>query len=102
MAVTETWINIYTPVNMLQVTTYTFIHVDRDNKNGGGVGFYIHSSISFKKRTDLMSSTSRFEYLFIELTRLGRSIVGGVIYRPPDSSISTFIDDFTDVLNLIQ
>ena len=87
---------------MLQVPNYTFIHVDRDNKKGGGVGFYIHNSISFKKRTDLMSITSRFESLFIELTRPGRNIVVGAIYRPPDGSISTFIDEFTDVLNLIQ
>lgn len=83
VAVTETWINFNSPVNMLHIPNYTFIHVDGEGKRGGGVAFYIHNSIQYKKRTDLTSITSNYESLFIEVTQPGCKIVVGGVYTDP-------------------
>ena len=81
---------------------YDFIHKPRPNRIGGGVGIYVNNDLEFKPCPDLafpdISSPST-ESLFIEIRRLlSKNIIIGVIYRPPDSNVNDFVQNFNSLL----
>ena len=47
IAVTETWAKPEIPDGMYNISGYKILRVDRPEKRGGGVMFYIHDSVSF-------------------------------------------------------
>ena len=102
VAITETWIHSNTPVDILRVPNYTFIHADRTHKRGGGVGFYVNDHIDFKERSDLGNQSNTFESLFIETLNLKRNFVIGVIYRPPDRPLGIFTEDMLALLDTLN
>ena len=68
---------------------YEFIRRDR-NRQGGGVGFYIQTSINFAVRSDLYVSS--LENLCIEIRKPNsRPFLIATWYRPPCSSIDLFL-----------
>lgn len=94
VAITETWLEPNTPVQMLSIPNYNFINRDRPNKRGGGVGFYIASHINYIIRDDLMHNSNNFESMFVEIiSNKSKNTIVGVVYRPPANSIPTFIED---------
>ena len=101
-AITETWINENTPLNMLKLENYNFVQTSRIGKRGGGVGFYIRKDVQFKVRTDLNHNYGSFESLFIEALFSDRNVVVGVIYRPPNSSLVTFLNDMSNLVSIIN
>ena len=70
---------------------YSLVATHRPNRTVGGVGLIHKHILKVKKMDSGMSLT--FEYLILELTN--RSIIA-IIYHPPNSSISAFLDEFTD------
>ena len=60
--------------------------MNRSSKIGGGVGIYIANQMNYKIRSDLnLSDENIIESIFIELvTAVGKNIIVGVIYRPPN------------------
>ena len=72
---------------------------DRVGKRGGGVAFYIQEQLQFKIRHDL--SIKECESLFIEIDNEKNTIIG-LIYRPPNSNIDSFYEDFERLVNTIS
>ena len=95
LVLTETWTkqNQHLEVIMGTLSTmgYSLVAAHRPDRIGGGVAF-IHKDILKVKRMDYGMSLS-FKYLILELA--SRSIIA-IIYCPPNSSMSTFLDEFTD------
>ncbi|XP_073245687.1 uncharacterized protein [Porites lutea] len=73
----------------VQIPGYEFIRRDR-NRQGGGVGFYIKTSINFGVRSDLNAPS--LENLCIEIRKPNsRPFLIATWYRPPCSSIDLFL-----------
>ena len=82
VALTETWLQSNTPLQMLSIPNYNLINTDRPDKRGGGVGFYVADHVKYVVRQDLMKTSVHFESMFIEITSSKKNIIIGVIYRP--------------------
>jgi len=69
---------------------------------GGGVALISRDSLTVKPHTltGQLSPTS-FELLLARITSVKPSITVAVVYRPPDSSISQFISELSDVLGQV-
>ena len=78
----------------------------RAGRTGGGVSIFIRSGLAFKRRDDLCVMSDNMECLFVELhsssTDLKKSIVVGVVYRPPNTPINEFVDILEPKLSLIK
>ena len=73
----------------VQIPGYEFIRRDR-NMQGGGVGFYIKTSIDFAVRSDL--NVPNLENLCIEIRKPNsRPFLIATWYRPPCSSMDLFL-----------
>lgn len=64
----------------------------------GGVALFINSSILFNELPRLTCSTKDIEVLFLELCY---GVVVVVVYRPPDSSMSLFLNKMEDIFTFI-
>ena len=92
----------------IRLDNYNFICAKRgESEIGGGVGFYIHKSLKFKKVEKLSIFESRlFESISIEIQiNTRKKIVCSNIYRPPTiiagfsqaSQLNYFIDKFSSL-----
>ena len=81
----------------INIGDYDFIDV-KTQTNAGGVGFYIHNSISkdTKIRHDLcFQSANKVDAIFIEIEQKGRkNSVCGCIYKHPEMSVDEFMQRF--------
>ena len=88
------------------MNNYEFIENHRTGKTGGGVGMFVRDSISFSKRSDLEILNGYIESIFIEIEKtvfgMEMNVVIGVIYRPPNTDINTFNDQFATVMENIK
>ena len=91
IAVTETWLS--DDSESLSIPGYSFILVYRSGKKSGGVGFFIYQDFHFS-RVALPFDFKSFEGLFVKLELHHRSMLLGVIYRPPSNSTKLFNDEF--------
>ena len=95
LALTETWTKQNQSLEMIQGTLstmgYNLMTSHRPGRTGGGLGLIHKDTIGVKKKDAGISDT--FEYLILELAN--KSIVA-IIYCPPNSSISTFLDEVTN------
>ena len=94
-ALTETWTkqNQWLEVikGTLSTMCYNLVAAHRPDKAGGGIGIIHTDTLKFRKVNAGMNLI--FEYLILDLT--GRSIIS-IICFPPNSSIPTFLEEFTD------
>ena len=95
LALTETWTKQNQSLEMIQGTLsmmgYSLVSLHRPGRTGGGLGLIQKDIIMVKKKDAGTSQT--FEHLILELAN--KSIIP-IIYCPLNSSISTFLDEFTD------
>ena len=103
LGVTETHLNNNISDDELLISGYRVERKDRENDPCGGTAIYIRDDIQWQRRNDL--EVNGIECLWIELLiKQSRSILLGIIYRPPDTS--KFLDkDFEakceDMLNMV-
>ena len=89
IALSETW---------LTDSTEMLYDCCRPQRTGGGVSIYIHTSLQFCVREDLVHELKNVdvEALFIEITFCsffsGRNVIIGCVYRPPDTDLGSFND----------
>jgi hypothetical protein len=97
--VTESWLtdNDDPIISSLTSDCYRFLHANRQNKRGGGVGLLVSTAIE----TTLNGSENKnsFEYAEWIVKNKQFTIMIAVIYRPPSLSFSLFIDEFSDYLS---
>ena len=80
IGVTETWLDYSVANAEVEIPGYHFLRKDR-NREGGGVGLYIRSDLTFNHRTDLDSD---IETVWCDLLLpKTKPIVIGVCYRAP-------------------
>ena len=74
---------------------------DRGHGKGGGVALYTHNTINIKLRPELHIEGT--EDLFIEIINdKTKNIIVGIIYRPPNHNIDTFLDKFDECLHIVS
>ena len=87
-------------LNELTPEDFSLVHTNRENKRGGGVGFFIKSALDFK--TIHSPEFSSLENHTVSLTLDGRRMFLGVVYRPPASSVVNFFEDFLSYVGFLS
>ena len=103
IGLTETWLK-ETNEDLFKLENYDFVNVNRSTKSGGGVGIYVANELKYKIRFDLNISTENvIESVFIEIiTAVGKNIIVGVIYRPPNNKFDSFETKMNQILGKID
>ena len=98
IGISETWLN--DSLSSVDIDGYRFVHKSRENRSSGRVGLYVSSNLNFKFRCDLdFSLPNVAESLFIEIVKpQGKTIVTGVIYRPPNQNVDEFLTMTNELL----
>lgn len=93
IAVSETWLqNTETAL----IPGYIFSSLPRVARTrGGGVAFFVKEDIVFEVVHTASISDEHIEALFIKLPC---SLISGVVYRPPSTAMTPFLDKFESVL----
>jgi hypothetical protein len=88
----ETWKIPY--IDLVQIPGYHPLeYIDRNIARGGGVGFYIHSTIKFKRLHNFHSTPKTFENIVIEIPYLNRKTLLSCIYRSPNPNPGVSVTD---------
>jgi len=106
LAFSETWLtdDVF---SLFPLPNYLSFHSCRKKKRGGGVSLYVLNTFDAGARDDLSTEfdSTNTESIFIEIPPcqqfIGKSILIGCIYRPPDSDHNTFIDALQSTLESI-
>ena len=106
IGISETWSNDYN-CGLYNIDGYNLIEVHRQSKKGGSVSVFLDNSIPYKIRSNLCLADDVSECIFIEIDKeifkKDKSIIIGVIYRPPNSDLNAFDTSMSLLLNeLIQ
>jgi hypothetical protein len=108
MAVTETWLKgneIFdnSVLNMICGDDYKSVSAPRkSSKKGGGVAIFVRKSVRWSK-LQLSCHLNSFEFLCCSLSfSTQQQVVIGVIYRPPQTSLSDFFSELDILLQLLS
>ena len=99
-ALTETWFQPNTPANILNSITppnYSIIHAPRKHGKGGGIAV-VHRN-HLKITTLSLPTFSSFESLYLTLSVSSFTCKLLFIYRPPHTSVASFLDEFSTLLS---
>ena len=88
-------------LNMVNIPGYTHIGNYRSDRKGGGVSILLKNGIPYKRREDLdIFIEGKTESVFIEtISKCGKPIIIGSIYRPPNTDLDQFSDNLTNIVN---
>ena len=105
IGLSETWIQ-ESNVLISGIDGYKCEHVYREKKTGGGVSLFVKNSIDYTKRDDLIMLNDSIETVFIEveanILKTLNNVIIGVIYRPPNSDINSFMSDLKCILSKLD
>ena len=101
----ETWLSEHVPNEVVNIPDYSLIRKDRRDRPGGGICFYIRSSVPFRRRLDLESDD--FETVWItllpnHLPRRFSPIIIGSVYHPPSADHRYLIDHIVNTFDRIK
>ena len=96
--------------NMYQLNGYSSIYQSRfvcqsNNKQkskGSGVCLYLCNALNLNKMNDISLCKEHIETLFVTITNMPEPIVVGVIYRPPNSSLTDFNNEYEEILRKLD
>ncbi len=98
---TESWLSNFSYVDLFNLEEYNLHIKNRPNRTGGGVCLYVRSSLQVKI-CDLDLEDDHSESLFIEINNNVKTLIVGVIYRPPDFPLKTFFHKSDEVLHKLN
>ena len=103
LCVTETWLNVLDTAVISEMTpsTHTFLHLPRVGQIGGGVGLFLSNCFTHIRMIKMDTFTS-FEFIEVNFKYQGSNMVFIIVYRPPNSNISDFFEQFDDLLERID
>ena len=105
IGLTETWLKDSNKDRYV-LKDYSQENVVRSEKIGGGVSLCIKNHLQYKVRGDLTVISENIESLFIEIDKhsanRSKNIVVGVLYRPPNSDIDSFLQYFEGMLSTLD
>ena len=99
IALSETWLSpepALSTLNSLTPTNFSLIHAPRHGKTGGGLAFIYRSSYKVSKLP--ISEFTSFESLAVRITLASSSLTILNIYRPPSTSKTVFLSEFSTLL----
>ena len=97
LAITETCISESTKhcINLIAGRKYSLFQVFRTNSRGGGITLFLKNE--FKAKVINSSVSPHLEFLSLGVT-LYRKTFLIIVYRPPPGSITSFFEQFSDLL----
>ena len=105
IGISETWLTDNT-CDLYGISGYTLIEKHRSTQVGGGVAIFCSDTMNVVQRVDLSIFNEFIESVFVEIPndvfRMGKSIVIGVIYRPPGTDVSQCNILLNEILSKIQ
>ena len=104
IGLSETWLT-KSNTDIYNFTNYNHIYKTRNNKRGGGVSMYIKKCYKHNLRDDLSILENHCESIFTEIETdvLGKqTIVFGVVYRPPNTPLNSFLEYIDNVLEIVK
>ena len=107
ITMSETWLKENKNLlNHLEIEGYKKDFRNRDEKRGGGVGFYLKSDIKYKRRDDIEALDNSIEHQWIEFTgkvKLSNTLIG-IMYQPSSDVQDKieWIDKFETLLSQIK
>ena len=92
----ETWLTDNDPLGLYQIEGYQPVEVkNRPTKRGGGLAVFVRNDINYS----MLNFTIDIEHMAISLiNEQGTKATLSLIYRPPSSSIDSFIENFDKLL----
>ena len=101
IGITETWLQ--NASHLVDINDFSFFHKHRLNRVGGGVGLYLSENYNSRIRGDLCFENEEIaESLFIEINHsIAKNIIVGVIYRPPNQDVTSFLTNYNKLLSKI-
>ena len=102
ICLTETWLNEST-APLISLPGYNFVYKNRLDKLGGGTGLFIKNDIHFISHEDYNANNDTCENLCIEIVNKNfRNILLFVIYRPPNSNPTLFLEYLNNLLGKLH
>ena len=107
ITMSETWLKENKNLlNHLEIVGYKKDFRNRDEKRGGGVGFYLKSDIKYKRRDDIEALDNTIEHQWIEFTgkmKLSNTLIG-ILYQPSSAAPDKveWLDKFETLLSQIK
>ena len=107
ICVSETWTDVHTE-QLISIPGYECICRSRSTRRGGGLALYIDTDLNVvvKNRSDLDSPDfSIYESLIVQLSPANGStkdIIVGVIYKPPNTNVESFVSNFSRILDKLN
>ena len=105
IGLTETWLSDST-CDLFIIDGYEFIERHRNERVGGGVGFFIKNHLNSVCRDDMSQFEEFCECLYIEIDRrvfdISRNILVAVFYRPPNTDSRVFIEMLNNFLDIVK
>ena len=105
IGLTETWLKEET-LDLYELPEYKSIHLTRPSRKGGGVSLYIHNNYDYVEKPNMNIMTELIECLFVEVMsqtrKHKRKILVGIVYRPPNTSISAFTEQLTNIVRTLR
>ena len=96
----ETWLK--SNDTQPQIPGYDYIGKSRQNRKGGGVGFLINKKLKSRNILELQLKDEIVESLFIEIKGNHHNMLVGAIYRPPNTPIGSFLNNYSDMCSKLQ
>ena len=99
LTLSETWLSTDTPsatLNSLTPANFSLLHTPRPLRIGGGVACIFRSALTICNLPT--PDFTSFEYQCLRLTLQSSSLTILNIYRPPSSSKTTFLTEFSTLL----
>lgn len=98
LAISETWLTSNISDDSLRIDGYWLLRYDREGHRGGGVCFYIRSTLNAKVEI----TSDLIEQLWVSLKFSTVTLSVGVVYKPPNGDFKNFIDNLEESLCLFN
>ena len=103
--ITETWLRDHIDDNVVNVSGFRLVRLDRINSQHGGVCLYVRNNIQCNIVQDLLDSNFEIVWVHIRPTRLPRGIpciIIGTLYHPPSANNQEILDHLLKCLSTIE
>ena len=97
IVITETWLQDNCAV-LYNIPGYKMYHHQRNNARGGGVCIYVRDFHNVQLIDLKFNVTTSFEHFQLTLCLNTFPINIAAVYRPPNSSLHVFLDEFTNYI----
>ena len=102
IGITESWLTPSTADQMISITGYNIVRMDRNSKSGkhggGGVMFYYKNDLKCSHQSELDFCDTFLECVWLKLSLTNvKPIYYGLIYRPPQGNITNFLEKIESI-----